>query len=178
MNKFLILFLISIVSCSNLRKLLDFNTFYTELVNRHNTLRSKHGAQALTKLKALADLAQVTANNCRDQQTLIHSSDYYNNQPVGQNLYMSGGSAPTGTSVSNSWYSENVNYNYNTGKPKQTGQVIGHFTQLVWKNSKQIGCALATGPWGSYDGYFVCCNYFPAGNYNNQYIANVGKPTS
>jgi len=52
----------------------------------------------------------------------------------------------------------------------------GHFTQVVWKSSTQVGCAVA-GP--SKSGWFyVGCNYTPPGNYQGQYVANVLNPTS
>ena len=179
MNKFVLTLLIAIVSCNNLRNLASFNfdTFYTALVNRHNTLRKKHSAGKLTKLAAIAKLAQTTVNNCKSKGTLIHSGTSYNGQWMGQNLYVSGG-VPSGADVANSWYSENVNYNYNTGKTKNNG-VIGHFTQLVWKSSKNIGCAVAVGTWSGYkNSYYVGCNYFPGGNVFGEYTKNVGKPTS
>ena len=63
---------------------------------------------------------------------------------VGQNLFLSRW-APTGTRVADDWYSEIEHYNYdNVDKGKRTA---GHFTQMVWKSTKQIGCAVAVGPW-------------------------------
>ena len=181
MNKtIIVLLLIAIVSCNNLRDLatFDWTKVYNDLVKTHNNKRAKHGAAALTKLAALANLCQTTVNSCKKKQGLYHTSDTYNNNPVGQNLYVIGGAAPTGSGITNDWYSENKNYNYNTGKAKNNG-VIGHFTQLVWKASKKIGCAYAKGTWSGFTpSYFVCCNYYPAGNYANQYTKNVGKPTS
>jgi uncharacterized protein YkwD len=179
MNKIILALLIAIVSCSNLRNLaaFDFNTFYTDLVDKHNALRKKHSAGSLVKLEAIAKLAQKTVDNCKSQGDLIHSGLTYNDQPLGQNLYLSVG-APTASAVADSWYSENKNYNYATGKSKNNG-VIGHFTQLVWKSSKKIGCAVAVGTWKGYkNSYFVGCNYYPAGNYANEYTKNVGKPIS
>ena len=181
MNKTIIaLLVLAIVSCNNLRNLASFNwnTVYNDLVSTHNTKRKKHGAPSLTKLAAIASKCQTTANNCKSKQDLIHSTDYYNNEPVGQNLFLMGGAAPTGSYITEDWYSENVNYNYNTGESKNGGE-IGHFTQLVWKKSLNIGCAYAVGTWKGYNpSYFVCCNYFPAGNYIGQYTQNVGKPSS
>ena len=49
----------------------------------------------------------------------------------------------------------------------------GHFTQLVWVNSTQLGCAMAT--CGGLD--IWVCNYNPPGNYERQYRQNV-LPTS
>ena len=90
MNKFVLTLLIAIVSCNNLRNLASFNfdTFYTALVNRHNTLRKKHSAGKLTKLAAIAKLAQTTVNNCKSKGTLIHSGTSYNGQWMVK-IYMS-----------------------------------------------------------------------------------------
>ena len=58
MNKVLLVFLLALVPCKNIRNLVsfDFNTFYNDLVSRHNVLRKKHSAGALTKLTAIAKL--------------------------------------------------------------------------------------------------------------------------
>ena len=181
MNKIIIALLFVIVSCNNLRNLgdFDFSSFYTSLVNKHNTLRKKHSAQNLSKLAAIATLAQKTANSCKSQGKLVHSGTSYNGQWMGQNLFLMGGAAPTADDVANDWYSENQNYDYSTGKAKKANAVIGHFTQMVWKATKQIGCAVAIGPWGNYNpSYYVCCNYFPGGNVSGQYTKNVAKPSS
>ena len=180
MNKFLLIFLIALVSSQNLRGLESFNwsTFYTNLVKKHNALRKKHKSTALTKLADIAKLAQTTVNGCVKKGTLIHSGNSYKNQWLGQNLYVSGG-VPTPDGVLKSWYTnEQVNYDYNKGESKNGG-TIGHFTQVVWKNSKQIGCAYGTGTWSGYkNSYFICCNYFPGGNVKGAYTKNVAKPSS
>ena len=45
----------------------------------------------------------------------------------------------------------------------------GHFTQLVWKGTKSVGCGKAT--CNGLDIYV--CNYDPAGNWERQYKQNV-----
>ena len=47
--------------------------------------------------------------------------------------------------------------------------VPGHFTQVVWKDSKKLGIAYASGKSGTY----VVANYDPAGNFLGQYPENV-----
>ena len=83
--------LILIISSLNLRNnaAFDFESFYTDLVQQHNTLRTKHRVGKLTKLKAIADMAQKTADQCARIKNLKHTSDYYLDKPVGQNLYLS-----------------------------------------------------------------------------------------
>ena len=180
MSKILLFFLLALVSCGNLRNLatFDFNTFYTELVDQHNTLRKKHSVGALTKNTDIAKLAQNTADGCKAAGDLVHSGTTYNGKWMGQNLFVSGGAAPTGAAVADNWYSENKNYDYASGGSKN-GKVVGHFTQLVWNATTQIGCAVAEGSWSGFSpSYFVCCNYFPGGNILGQYTKNVLAPTS
>ena len=96
---------------------------------------------------------------------------------VGQNLFLSS-STPTGAEVANRWYSEVENYNYTAADEKGIISA-GHFTQMVWKSSKQIGCAVAVGPWKTYsNSYYVVCDYLPADNRLGQYSKNVSPPTS
>jgi len=66
------------------------------------------------------------------------------------------------------WYSEVSSYNF--GSPGFSSRT-GHFTQLVWINTKKLGMGIACGN----NKCFVVANYDPAGNYNNNYSANV-KP--
>jgi hypothetical protein len=49
----------------------------------------------------------------------------------------------------------------------------GHFTQLVWKSSREIGVGVAQ----SRDGkWFVVANFFPAGNIVGREAENVFPP--
>ena len=51
----------------------------------------------------------------------------------------------------------------------------GHFTQLVWKSSQQLGVGKAKTTDGRQ--VFVVCVYFPAGNYVGRYRENVLPPS-
>ena len=54
------------------------------------------------------------------------------------------------------------------------GVTTGHFSQVVWKGSQEIGVGKAI----SSDGRkaIVVCNYFPAGNYKGRHAENVLPP--
>jgi hypothetical protein len=58
--------------------------------------------------------------------------------------------------------------------------MTGHFTQLVWKATKSMGCGRfdcngQNGDKGAADGWFVVCEYWPPGNVETQYKAQVQK---
>ena len=61
--------------------------------------------------------------------------------------------------MSKNWYDEIKDYNFKTGK--STG-VTGHFTQLIWKDSREVGFGVA------FNGHsvYTVANYFPGGNIN------------
>lgn len=46
----------------------------------------------------------------------------------------------------------------------------GHFTQMVWKNTQEMGMAMARGLNGK---IYVVANYNPRGNVVGKFMANV-----
>lgn len=140
--------------------------FDDNIVKRHNVLRAQHGAPPLKWSPAIAKVAQNWANtNARDDKMHHRDPNTY-----GENIYWVSGGNPTGAGVVNSWYGEIAQYNYS--KPGFTMNT-GHFTQVVWKGSHEIGCGSAKSKRG---GTYVVCNYSPPGNYEGQYPGNVQKP--
>ena len=63
------------------------------------------------------------------------------------------GECVTGKTASERWYAEVSQYDFSN--PHYISGT-GHFTQLVWKSSKQIGCGAAC---NSYNKCFLTCNY-------------------
>ena len=61
-----------------------------------------------------------------------------------------------------SWASERADYDYGT-PTGGTSAMVGHYTQIVWDDSVNIGCGVArcSGGWGT----IVVCQYGPGGNY-------------
>eukprot|EP00927_Polykrikos_kofoidii_P045567 TRINITY_DN395_c0_g2_i1.p1 TRINITY_DN395_c0_g2~~TRINITY_DN395_c0_g2_i1.p1 ORF type:complete len:291 (-),score=34.46 TRINITY_DN395_c0_g2_i1:85-957(-) len=133
------------------------------LLKRHNTYRRAHGASDLTWSDTLASQSQQWADMCNWQ----HSDN-----DAGENLW--GGSASlNGESVTDSWYSEITAYNFNN--PGKSTGTIGHFTQVVWKDSTKIGCGFKKCPrLGTFaNANFVVCEYLPRGNIRGSFEANV-----
>ena len=78
-------------------------------------------------------------------------------------------------------YGEICNYRGNPGPlnfflkgPNES--VIGHFTQLLWKESKYLGCAVVHGTNGNRKGYFTVAQYSKPGNMLGSVLKNVGNP--
>ena len=147
---------------------LDLKKMQELELKQHNYLRSLHGVPPLKLNEELNQIAQKYAEKLAKQRALNHSkdSDRYlkgkKGEWVGENLFASFSSSTiiyNSGSMSDSWYSEIKDYNFDTGK--STG-VVGHFTQLVWKDSKEVGFGL-----GFAKGYVVgVANYYPGGNFN------------
>lgn len=47
-------------------------------------------------------------------------------------------------------------------------QNVGHYSQIIWPETQEVGCALARGQ--TYD--FLVCRYWPAGNIIGQRVSN------
>ncbi|XP_042313871.1 cysteine-rich venom protein piscivorin-like [Sceloporus undulatus] len=64
------------------------------------------------------------------------------------------------------WNNTGVSFKYGIGATDPKND-ISVYTQLVWHNSNQVGCALALCPMNKFS-YFYLCNYCPAGNIVSQ----------
>ena len=64
-------------------------------------------------------------------------------------------------------YEEYKNYNYKTHKQIDSkGVAVGHFTQVVWKASTELGMGIAVREEGGFTKYFIVGRYRPGGNFN------------
>jgi hypothetical protein len=88
----------------------------------------------------------------------------------GENLAMfSGGSSSVAQAI-DLWYAESRLYDYS--RPESNQAATGHFTQLVWKSTREIGIGMQTVGIKTY----VVMQFFPRGNVASQYAANVQAP--
>jgi len=132
-----------------------------ELLRLHNKVRADVGVRPVTWSKKLAIYAQEWANhvastNCK----LTHrpTSGKWK-QEYGENLVMrTGGSYGVADAVKE-WQSEKQYYRGQTLNPSNWYD-SGHYTQMVWKNSEEMGCAKVE----CNGNIIVVCNYDPPGN--------------
>jgi glioma pathogenesis-related protein 2 len=158
---------------------IDLAALGSSVLSSHNTYRAIHHAPSMTYSTALRDSAQRWANTIASTGAFKHSGT----QGVGENLYVSYTSdssidaSKLGADAVKDWYDEVKNYNYaNPGFSSNTG----HFTQVVWKDSTQLGCGAAKGTatikGTQYNAFYVVCQYSMPGNMQGAFQDNVLKP--
>jgi pathogenesis-related protein 1 len=129
--------------------------------NRARSMAQPAPAPALPLMQwsdAIASKAASWAGRCN----FVHDTS----GSYGENLY-AGTSAPSPAEITNDWAAEASDYDY--GRNTCTsGKVCGHYTQLVWRDSTEVGCAVQrcenAGPFRRAPWYLAVCNYSPQGN--------------
>ncbi|KXH40441.1 hypothetical protein CSAL01_01395 [Colletotrichum salicis] len=127
----------------------------------HNIYRAAVGNANLTWDDDLAKSAQVWADHLTTVGSLVHDTN-----PGGQGECLASQSGGTNSYFTNGvqlWLDEKPLYDgqpiRTTGSPNYLN--YGHYTQAIWKDTKQVGLAMATSPSGT---TFVVARYLPAGN--------------
>lgn len=123
----------------------------------HNAIRARLRLPPLAWDRRLARYARqwaarVAAAGC---------SPRHSYGPYGENVFWGGGPAWTAADAVQVWASEAAFYNimWNTCLPFK---VCGHYTQVVWRSTRRVGCDRVICPGGD---VFITCNYDPPGNY-------------
>lgn len=145
------------------------------MVQEHNALRAEIGAPKLRWSKPLARQAATWATTLKKSGCAMRHS----RGKLGENLYWASArmttaknktrSAPqaiTEKDVAAAWASEKAWYSRATNSCNAPpGKSCGHYTQMVWAKTKEIGCAKAVCDDNS---QIWVCNYAPAGNFVGQ----------
>ncbi len=130
------------------------------MVERHNYWRSQLGIGELVWSSELAAFAQEWANKLAKSCNMKHRQK----SPYGENIYWKS-AASNPSEVVDAWASEQQYFNFTTQKCKGDWSKCGHYTQVIWENTKKVGCAVAVCKDG---GEIWVCNYDPPGNYIGQ----------
>ena len=152
-----------------------------DMLAAHNQWRSEVASPALTWSNSLQTEAQNWANQLKANGChMKHSTG-----SSGENLYWASAQksatgkdaaghwiwkhslqAVSDKKVTDSWGSEKQWYDYSNNQCNApAGQACGHYTQVVWKTTTEVGCANAV--CDDFSQVWVC-NYAPAGNYVGQ----------
>ena len=121
---------------------------------------------------AAAPVARAWAAGCRFQHNPNRGAD---GTARGENIaaYAPAGRADaTPSAVVASWASEWPGYSY-AANACASGQVCGHYTQLVWRGTTLVGCARAScsvnSPFPGFPTWdLFVCDYEPPGNWSGQ----------
>jgi hypothetical protein len=134
-----------------------------EIFDAHNRWRQQWGVPPLQWNSALAERAQNYATHLASTGTFEHGDT----AGVGQNLWEGTSGYYSGTQMIEDWGSE-ANWYHDGSFPNvsTTGdwRKGGHFTQLIWRNTREVGCGLSRG--GGND--VLVCDYYPSGNWDGQ----------
>ncbi|WZZ25824.1 hypothetical protein YC2023_009225 [Brassica napus] len=125
---------------------------------RQNLVRAQRLEAPLIWDRRLQNYAQNWANQRKGDCALRHS--FQNGEfSFGENIFHGYGKNWSPADAVVAWASEKRHYNYgsNTCDP---GKVCGHYTQMVWKNTRRVGCARVKCNSGA---IFMTCNYDPPG---------------
>lgn len=136
------------------------------ILAEHNAARAEHCAPPLTWSPRLAAAATAWAGHLRDANCgFEHSGTEF-----GENLAAGSVGMLDAHGIVGMWVEERDQYDFARG---DFSMATGHFTQVVWRETTQVGCGSAT-----CNGMDVwVCNYDPPGNVTGGYADNV-QPTS
>lgn len=146
---------------------------FSGITKAHNKIRAKHNVAPLHWSSKLAKHAQQWADYLAKKKNcaMIHrprSGKY--KRIYGENIFWAspvrmGNGRKKVQSVSpvrvvSAWAGEEKYYSHKNNRCK-TGKVCGHYTQIVWRKTTQVGCGMAI---GSNAAQIWVCNYNPPGN--------------
>jgi pathogenesis-related protein 1 len=136
-------------------------------LDHHNKVRNDVGVPPLTWSPELAAFAQAWADHLAhdkgcDMQHRPRSGQWQ--QKYGENIFWGMGARYTLLSASTSWYSEIKDYKHGPISDVNW-PVAGHYTQMVWSTTTEVGFGVATCRDGA---TIIVANYSPSGNYWGQ----------
>jgi pathogenesis-related protein 1 len=123
------------------------------MLDAHNAVRARVGVPPLVWSAQLAKVAQDWANYLVTTGELRHQPG----NRYGENLYAISGGASSPAQVVKLWADEARNYDV---RANTCASVCGHYTQLVWRATRAVGCGEARN--GSRQVW--ACEYDPPGN--------------
>jgi Cysteine-rich secretory protein family len=136
-----------------------------EIVAAHNRYRAAAQVPPLTWSPTLARHAQAWANTLASRGGLVqHSSQ----TAEGENVWVGTAGAFTYTQMVEAWGKEQqffVPGIFPTVSTTGNWADVGHYTQMIWRQTREVGAAIAHGGGNT----VLVCRYSPHGNI-------VGKP--
>ncbi|KAH6692451.1 PRY1 protein [Plectosphaerella plurivora] len=152
----------------------DDSSFTTAALNTHNIYRADHDASSLQWNDSLATSSEeyLDSEGSDDDEC-----PPFEHSRAGENLAIGYQNV---TQAIEAWGDERDEYNFDD---QGFSTATGHFTQMVWKATTDVGCArkFCAVDGREYEGWYLICHYWPPGNVEDQYadevsIGNYTKP--
>ena len=147
-----------------------------QAVKVHNEARKEVGVDKLIWSSKLQNDATIYAQELAKKDKGLAHSNALGDQ--GENLYLSYEFKIVNNVTSNvfsktplkdasvAWYNEIKDYSYASIKMDSLFPKVGHYTQMIWSTTKEVGIGKARSKSGK---VYVVARYYPAGNI-------LGKP--
>jgi uncharacterized protein YkwD len=128
-----------------------------------NAARARLDLPPLTWNDSLAADARLYAEELARTGRFEHSPQPRGNPPQGENLWTGTRRAYSYREMVGHWVAEGRFYRpLPVPESSNSGQFgdVGHYTQIVWRATREVGCAEASNRTDDY----IVCRYLPAGN--------------
>ncbi len=137
------------------------------ILREHNDARAEVGTPPLVLDDGLNRDALAYAEQLAASGQFQHSP--INSRPgQGENLWAGTPSAFSYEEMAGAWIEEKQFYVHDRfPNVSNTGnwQDVGHYTQIIWRDTQKLGCGIATGSGSD----ILVCRYSPAGNVAGQF---------
>ncbi|CAN7294062.1 CAP domain-containing protein [Brevundimonas sp. LjRoot202] len=137
------------------------NEIEARLLTAHNAERARAGTPPLRWADSLEVEARAWARELIATNRFAHDPALHGH---GENLWTGwGGRVWTPEEMIGEWIAEKTNYRHGVfPNVSRTGRWsdVGHYTQLIWRDSTHVGCAIETRG----DRSVLACRYAPPGN--------------
>jgi hypothetical protein len=146
--------------CQQERTIYKDTAFITAILEHQNTYRSALQLPPLEWSPALAFDALGWAQHLADIDKGQHDQDIVGKE--GENLWWGTTNAFAFGDMVDAWGAEKKFFREGVFPDCKVNRaaVVGHYTQIVWRNTQAVGCALV----GNGRNDYLVCRYSPAGN--------------
>jgi hypothetical protein len=137
------------------------------MLSTHNAARAAVGAPALAWDEALAASARAYAETLARTGLFRHDPALATSEEQGENLWRGDAGRYGYAAMAQGWLAERglfVNRAFPDVSTSGRWEDVGHYTQMVWRRTRRVGCALAR---GAADDYLVC-RYAEPGNWDGE----------
>jgi hypothetical protein len=144
----------------NTKSIVRDAAFISAILQQHNTYRSALQLPDLVWSPALAGDALAWGEHLASIDKGQHDMSIRGKE--GENLWWGTADAYSYTDMVAMWGNEKNNFRYGVFPDVNASRsaMVGHYTQIVWKNTTSVGCALV----GNGKTDFLVCRYAVPGN--------------